>query len=93
MSRGSGDIAVGMTRIGCDSVHVLVESEDSCDDGITVEIVSVSRLETSVSLRLSIGLARLRALTSRGDSFLREKHSVCRVIYFTLWMVNEPSLT
>ncbi len=79
VSRGSGDIAVQMTCIGCENVRVHVESEDSGDNGVTVEIVSVSRLETTVSLRLSIVLARLRALTSRDDSFLREAPSFMRL--------------
>ncbi len=51
MSRESGDIAVEMTCIGCENVRVHVESENSGDGGVTVEIVSVSRLETTVSLR------------------------------------------
>ncbi len=75
VSRGSGGIAVEMTCIGCVSVRVHVESVDPSDGGITVAIVSVLRLETSVSLRLSFVLARLRALTSRGDSFFREAQS------------------
>ena len=81
VSSGSGGIAVEMTCIGCVIVRVHVESEDSCDSGgsITVEIVSVSRLETSVSFRLSNVLARLTALTSRGDSFFLEAPSYISV--------------
>ncbi len=59
-------------------MRVHVESEDSGDGGVTVEIVLLPRIETSVSLRLSNILARLRALTSRGDSFFREAPSFMR---------------
>ena len=43
-------MAVEMTCIDCDNVRVHVESEGSCDGGITVVVVSLSRVETSVSL-------------------------------------------
>ncbi len=76
--RGSSGIAVEMTCIGCSNVRVHVESEDSGDGGVTVEIVSLPRIETSVSLHLSDILARLRALTSRDDSFFREAPSFMR---------------
>ena len=77
VSRGSGGIAVEMTCIEFDLVRMHVESSDSVDrdGGITVEIVSPSRLETFVSSRQSIVLARFRARMSRGDSFLREAPS------------------
>ncbi len=78
MSRGSGGIAVEMTCIGCSIVRVHVESEDLGDCGVTVEIVSLPRIETSVSLCLSFIQALFRALTSRGDSFLREAPSFMR---------------
>ena len=70
-------IAVEMMCIGFVRVRMHVESADSidCDGGITVEIVSASRLETFVSSRQSIVLARFRARMSRGDSFLREAPS------------------
>ena len=61
------------------AVAKTVRTRFGSDGGVTVEIVSVSRLETTVSLRLSIVLARLRALTSRGDSFLREAPSFMRL--------------
>ena len=48
VSRRSGGIAVEITCMGCACVRVHVESKDSGDSGITVAIVSVSRLETSV---------------------------------------------
>ncbi len=69
-------MAVEMTCIEFVCVRVHVESDDSSEGSIAVEIVSVSRLETSVSLRLSIVLARLRALMSRGDSFFLEAPSL-----------------
>ncbi len=78
VSRGSGGIAVEMTCIGCSTVRVHVESEDSGDGGVTIEIVSLPRIETSVSFNLSFILALFRALTSRGDSFLREAPSFMR---------------
>ncbi len=68
-------MAVELTCIEFFCVRAHVESDNSSDGGITAEIVSVSRLETSVSLRLSIVLARLRALMSRGDSFFLEAPS------------------
>ncbi len=75
VSRGSGGIAVEITGLGCVSVRVHVESDDSCDGDVTVATVSVSRLVVSVSLRSCVALARLRALRSRGDSFFREAPS------------------
>ena len=50
VSRGSGGIAVEMTCIDCDNVRVHVGSEDSCDGGTIAVVVSLSRVETSVSL-------------------------------------------
>ena len=50
VSRGSGEIAVEITCIESACVRVHVESKDSGDGGITVAIVSVLRLETSVSI-------------------------------------------
>ena len=59
-------------------MRVHVESETSGDSDVTVEAVSLSRIETSVSFSLSFILTLFRALTSRGDGFLREAPSFMR---------------
>ena len=79
--RRSGGIAVDITCIECACVRVHVESKDSSDGGVTVAIVSVSRLETSVSMGPWVATAPLRALMSRCDSLLREAPS-----FMSSWM-------
>ena len=79
--RRSGGIAVDITCIECACVRVHVESKDSSDGGITVAIVSVSRLETSVSMGPWVTTAPFRALMSRCDSLLREAPS-----FMSSWM-------
>jgi len=81
VSRGSGEIAVEITCIESACVRVHVESKDSGGGGITVAIVSVLRLETSVSIGPWVTLAPFRALMSRGDSFWREAPS-----FMSSWM-------
>ena len=81
VSRRSGEIAVEITCIESACVRVHVESKDSGDGGITVAIVSVLRLETSVSIGPWVTWAPFRALMSRGDSFLREAPS-----FMSSWM-------
>ena len=79
--RRSGGMAVDITCIECACVRVHVESKDSGDSGITVAIVSVSRLETSVSMGPWVTTAPFRALMSRCDSLLREAPS-----FMSSWM-------
>jgi hypothetical protein len=50
VSRGSGEIAVEITCIGCTSVRLHVESSDSCNDGATTILSGSSRLDHLVSL-------------------------------------------
>ena len=81
VSRGPGEIAVELTCIESACVRVHVESKDSSDGGITVAIISVLRLETSVSIGPWVTLAPFRALMSRGDTFWREAPS-----FMSSWM-------
>ncbi len=49
VSRGSGEIAVEITCIGCTSVRLHVESSDSCNGGATTILKGSSRLEIAPS--------------------------------------------
>ncbi len=49
VSRGSGEIAVEITCIGCTTLRLHVKSNDSCNGGATTILIGSSRLDSLVS--------------------------------------------
>ncbi len=58
VARGSGEIAVEITCMGCTSVHFHVESSDSCNGGATTILNGSSRLADSISSNMFVRLDR-----------------------------------